>query len=56
MSGGGMGETFHVVCHECTEEALFESRSDAVASRELHADKTGHRVSMLEIGTPVPKP
>jgi hypothetical protein len=48
-----MGEAFHVVCHECSEEALYGSRSDAVSSRELHSDETGHRVSMLDIDSAI---
>lgn len=51
-----MREVFHVVCHECAEEGLYESRSDAVSSRESHVDETGHRVSMLDIGRAAPKP
>jgi len=51
-----MGEAFHVVCHECPEEGLYESRSDAVDSRDSHADETDHRVSMLDIDSAAAKP
>ncbi|ACV47522.1 hypothetical protein Hmuk_1401 [Halomicrobium mukohataei DSM 12286] len=51
-----MEEAFHVVCHECSEEGVYESRSDAVATREAHADGTSHRVSLLAIGPAVPNP
>lgn len=51
-----MGEAFHVVCHECSEEGLYESRSVAVRSQESHADETGHRVSMLGIDAALANP
>ena len=51
-----MGEAFHVVCHECPEEGVYESRAAAVSERADHTDETGHRVSMLAIGPAVPNP
>jgi len=51
-----MGNAFHVVCHECSEEGVYESRPEAVSLREEHTDETGHRVSMLEIERAVPNP
>lgn len=51
-----MEEAFHVVCHECPEEGLYERRRDAVSIRDEHADETGHRVSMLDIDRAVPNP
>lgn len=51
-----MGEAFHVVCHECTEEGLYDSRSAAVSSRESHVNETGHRVSMLDINGAMANP
>lgn len=51
-----MGEAFHVVCHECSEEGVYESRPAAASVREDHTDETSHRVSMLEIESAVPNP
>jgi hypothetical protein len=51
-----MGDAFHVVCHECPEEGVYESRSGAASARDSHTDETGHRVSMLDIGPAVPNP
>lgn len=56
MYGEGMGEAFHVVCHECPEEGLYDSRSVAASSRESHAEETGHRVSMLDIDSAMANP
>jgi len=51
-----MGEAFHVVCHECPEEGIYENRQAAVSARESHAEETGHRTSMLDVGCCAPKP
>lgn len=51
-----MGAAFHVVCHECSEEGVYESQTEAVSLREAHADETGHRVSMMEIEPAVANP
>lgn len=47
-----MGGTIHVVCHECTEEGVYEDLTEAVTVRETHVDETGHRISVLDIATP----
>jgi len=51
-----MGETYHVVCHECPEEGVYDSRSEAVAARDGHTDETDHRATMLDISRAVPNP
>ena len=44
-----MGGLFHFVCHECTEEGVYEDRSEAVAVRDSHVDRTDHRVSVQNV-------
>lgn len=47
---------FHVVCHECPEEGIYESASAARTARDDHRAETGHRVSLLDIGRSAPNP
>jgi len=47
-----MGWVYHVVCHECPFEGLYEGRTDADDERRTHVNEHGHRVSALEISRP----
>lgn len=47
-----MGERFHFVCHECTEEGVYDDREAALAARNEHVEATDHRVSMENIAEP----
>lgn len=49
-----MGEAYHVVCHDCPFEELYESAAEAVAAVESHSGDHNHRVSQLEISRPQP--
>lgn len=42
---------YHVVCHECAFEGLYEARSVAVGQRDAHESEHGHRMSLLDIAT-----
>ncbi|SFR93023.1 hypothetical protein SAMN05216559_1203 [Halomicrobium zhouii] len=44
-----MGERFHFVCHECTEEGVYEDRDEALDVKNDHVAATEHRVSMENI-------
>jgi hypothetical protein len=44
-----MSGTYHVVCHECPFEGLYEGQTTALDERRAHIDEHGHRVSKLEI-------
>lgn len=44
-----MGGTYHVVCHECPVEGMFDERTDAVETVDAHERETGHRLSVLDI-------
>jgi hypothetical protein len=46
-----MGGVYHVVCHECRFEGLYDGAS-ADSERRTHVDEHGHRVSQLEISRP----
>lgn len=48
-----MGGRFHFVCHECTEEGVYEDRGEALATRDEHVERTGHRVSLEDIAEQV---
>lgn len=48
-----MGGQFHFVCHECSEEEVYEDRSEATDARETHVRETDHRVSLQNIADPV---
>ena len=45
-----MDETYHLVCHECPEEGVYEDRRDADSARERHEGETDHRMTVLDIG------
>lgn len=47
-----MGERFHFVCHECTEEGVYDDRDEALATKDEHVARTDHRVSMENIADP----
>lgn len=47
-----MDETFHLVCHECPEEGVYDDRREAVAARDHHQREADHRMTMLDIGGP----
>ncbi len=40
---------FHVVCHECAFEGLYERHATAVSERDEHARACDHRMTLLEI-------
>lgn len=48
-----MGKRFHFVCHECTEEGVYEDREAALSTRDDHVAQTDHRVSLENIADPV---
>jgi len=47
-----MGERFHFVCHECTEEGCTRTATRALAAKNTHVAATDHRVSMENIAEP----
>lgn len=49
-----MGGIYHVVCHDCPFEELYESAAEASAAVESHSGDHGHRVSKLEISRSQP--
>lgn len=49
-----MGGVYHVVCHDCPFEGLYETAAEAVDAVETHSAENGHRVSQLEISRPQP--
>jgi len=51
-----MGDAFHVVCHECPEEGVYDSRSRAESACDSHTDETDHNVTMLDISPVAPNP
>lgn len=40
---------YHVVCHQCPEEAVFDDGERAEELKSNHEAETGHRVSCKEI-------
>jgi hypothetical protein len=44
-----MDETFHLVCHDCPEEGVYDDRRDAETARETHELESDHRMTMLDI-------
>ncbi|WP_336337849.1 hypothetical protein [Haloarcula brevis] len=44
-----MAGTYHVVCHECAFEGLYEEPSVAEGRRDAHASASGHRMSLCDI-------
>jgi len=49
-----MEGVYHVVCHDCQFEGLYESDGVAIDVYESHEAEHGHRVSYLEITRPEP--
>jgi len=47
-----MTGVYHVVCHECPFEGLYEGATEADAMCQGHADEHEHRVSQLELHSP----
>jgi hypothetical protein len=47
-----MSGVYHVVCHECPFEGLYDGATSADIERRTHVDEHGHRVSQLEITRP----
>jgi len=47
-----MSGVYHVVCHDCPFEGLYEGRSSADTERRIHVDEHDHRVSQLQISRP----
>lgn len=46
-----MAESYHVVCHECAFEGLYEDPSVAEGQRDAHASASGHRMSLRDISS-----
>jgi hypothetical protein len=44
-----MSERYHLVCHECAFEGLYEDQSIADSLRDAHAVSSGHRMSLRDI-------
>lgn len=49
-----MSGVYHVVCHDCRFEGVYETAADAEAASGEHRREHGHRVSLLEIERPEP--
>lgn len=47
-----MGGVYHVVCHECPFEGLYEDVSEAETASGTHREEHDHRVSKLELDRP----
>lgn len=47
-----MGGVYHVVCHDCPFEGLYESAASAETAVETHTAEHDHRVSQMEISRP----
>jgi hypothetical protein len=47
-----MGEAFHLVCHDCTEEGVYDDRGAAESALECHRRDVDHRMSLLDIAAP----
>jgi len=46
-----MAGRYHVVCHECAFEGLYEASSVAEGQRDAHASASGHRMSLRDISS-----
>jgi hypothetical protein len=44
-----MSGAYHVVCHDCPFEGLYESSASALEEIERHTSEYDHRMSDLEI-------
>lgn len=47
-------DAYHVVCHECPEEAILEEQAAAESMVEDHREETGHRMSVGSFSVPNP--
>ena len=47
-----MSGVYHVVCHECPFEGLYDGAASADDERRTHAAEHDHRVSQLELSRP----
>jgi hypothetical protein len=45
-------EAYHLVCHDCQEEAMLTDRTDAKARRADHQASTDHRTSLARVEAP----
>ena len=44
-----MAGSYHVVCHECAFEGLYEDASVAEGQRDAHTSDSGHQMSLRDI-------
>ncbi len=49
-----MGGSFHVTCHGCRFEGVYDDHAEATADRQRHELDSDHPVSLLEIDRPDP--
>ena len=47
-----MEGVYHVVCHDCPFEGLYERSTSADEERQAHEAEHGHRISALRISRP----
>ena len=47
-----MPGVYHVVCHDCPFEGLYEGAASAADERGAHVEEHDHRVSQLKIRRP----
>ncbi|MBV0900539.1 hypothetical protein [Haloarcula salina] len=45
---------YHLVCHECPFEGLFDDRATAERERAAHESTTDHQTTLLDISEPEP--
>lgn len=45
-------DTYHVVCHQCPEEAILDCVETAEAMAADHREATGHRMSIGSLSDP----
>jgi hypothetical protein len=45
-------EAYHLVCHDCKEEAMMTDREDAQARLANHQASTDHRTSLGRVEAP----
>lgn len=50
-----MDRVYHVTCHECAFEGMFEDHGTALDEWNEHGREDDHRVSLLELDRPVPR-
>ncbi|MFB6309350.1 MAG: hypothetical protein ABEH35_08480 [Haloarculaceae archaeon] len=49
-----MAGTYHLVCHDCQEEGMYDDHTDAVDARTEHERETSHRMTVQDITRSVP--